>query len=87
MQRRKRRVYAAELTEKDEEFLKVVKRYGGFTMDSTGLASAGFEGYGRMLMWRVKRLIALGYLAPNEDGLLNGCPQTYTVRTPDKSEV
>ena len=56
-------------------------------MDASGLVSAGFEGYGRMIMWRVKRLIALGYLAPNKDGLLDGCPQTYAIRTPHESEV
>jgi len=74
------REYAVNMTEKDKSFLETVKANGGLvTVGSGGLRSCGFEGNGRIVVWRVKRLIALGALTPNEDGLFDGCSQTYSV--------
>ena len=70
------RKYAVKLTEKDELFLDIVKRYGVVTVNAAGLESAGFQGSGKMSVWRCKRLTALGFLTPNADGLFDGCPQT-----------
>lgn len=81
------RLYAARLTEKDKSFLNVVMRYGVVTVTAAGLKSAGLEGDAKMSVWRCKRLMALGYLTPNNDGLFDGCPQTYRVTIPVRDEA
>jgi hypothetical protein len=67
------RKYAVKLTEKDNEFLEIVKKYGLITVESGGINTVGIEGDAKVQVWRIKRLLALGYLTPNNDGLLDGC--------------
>jgi hypothetical protein len=78
------RKYAANLTNRDKCYLNNISKIGFVTVDARGVRSAGSEGDKPLPVGRIKRLIFLGYLKPNNDGLFDGFPQTYSVRAPDQ---
>jgi hypothetical protein len=71
-----------KFTPRDAVFLKRIARSGGVTISHGAEPSCGLESNDALPYGRFKRLVSLGYLQPNNDGLLKDCPQTYKISIP-----
>ena len=66
-----------KMTDLDQEALELVRKSGFVTVDTEdGLC---LETDGELTVFRLGRLVALGKLVPNGDGLFEGITQTYRI--------
>lgn len=71
------RKYAVKLTPRDEIYLRRIRKCGFVSLSYASAPQCGLESNESVPYARFKRLLALGYLASNRDGLLDELPQTY----------
>jgi hypothetical protein len=76
-QEHKTRRLAARVTENDKRALDAIACSGVVTLDGSG--QPGLETADKISVYRVARLVELGVLIPNNDGLFYWCPQSYRV--------
>lgn len=67
------------LSNKDKEYFRSISRSGFLSIDYGRSPTCGLEGNEKVPYWRFRRLITLGLLASNKDGLFDDCPQTYSI--------
>lgn len=71
------------LTVKDKLFLREI-RDAGYVSVTHRSSGPDYEINGRMVLQdgRFRRLLKMGLLRSNNDGLIDGCPQTYSADIP-----